>query len=302
MKLEAAKCPSCGANLSVNPNEKVMTCEFCGGSVTVKEAIRLYKGAVETVKGEAEKERLVEMAEDCYKNEFYNEAAETFALISKEYPNDYRGWWGMIKCRDILEDVLDRGFFHNYDEYDEQRTYSDLYKRAIAFAPQNIKSKIEQCLKLRNDYISLMTQYNNKQSDIRDFDRLIGMLDENSEKNAIELEQCRKNILNGKITYILFSILTLTSFILFFSSFNFAWLIISIFMYCCLCACSTSYKLFKNIKWRKSLEETMTNEQKIKISHNNNIDRLKSEIEFLKDEMTTLEKEAKALTAELRRS
>ena len=30
MKLVAAKCPSCGANLEVNPNQEALKCQYCG--------------------------------------------------------------------------------------------------------------------------------------------------------------------------------------------------------------------------------------------------------------------------------
>ncbi len=43
MKLVAAKCPSCGANLNVDSERKDMFCEYCGTKIIVEEAIQKYQ-------------------------------------------------------------------------------------------------------------------------------------------------------------------------------------------------------------------------------------------------------------------
>lgn len=139
MTLVAAKCPNCGGNLKVNPESQVTNCDFCGNTVIIEQAIKLYKGAVETVKGQAEKERLLEMADDCLKNEFLSEAKKIYKSVCEDFPNDYRGWWGVIKCSPVTESFL-------YPMEDE-------YKRALAFAPENIKGEIEESRRKRQEVI-----------------------------------------------------------------------------------------------------------------------------------------------------
>lgn len=43
MKLVAAKCPSCGANLEVNSKDEIVTCKYCDSKVIVDDAIAKYK-------------------------------------------------------------------------------------------------------------------------------------------------------------------------------------------------------------------------------------------------------------------
>ena len=39
MKLVAAKCPSCGANIKVDRSLKLTRCEYCNTEITVEEAV-----------------------------------------------------------------------------------------------------------------------------------------------------------------------------------------------------------------------------------------------------------------------
>ena len=43
MKLKAAKCPSCGANLKLNPNDEYAECEFCHTNILIEDAVAKYK-------------------------------------------------------------------------------------------------------------------------------------------------------------------------------------------------------------------------------------------------------------------
>ena len=39
MKLVAAKCPSCGANIKVDRSLKITKCEYCNSEIIVEEAV-----------------------------------------------------------------------------------------------------------------------------------------------------------------------------------------------------------------------------------------------------------------------
>ena len=43
MKLTAAKCPNCGANLEVDRNEEVTTCKYCNSDIIIEDAVAKYK-------------------------------------------------------------------------------------------------------------------------------------------------------------------------------------------------------------------------------------------------------------------
>lgn len=145
MELIAAKCPNCGSDVQVNPDERTTVCDYCGGTIIIKEAIKLHNGAVETVTGEAEKERILKMADNCLKNGFLSEANEKYTEVSRKYPDDYRGWFGIIQCNPVSD--------HNLDRMENE------FKRAIAFAPEDIKEKITSYRSRRNELIELINKY-----------------------------------------------------------------------------------------------------------------------------------------------
>ena len=43
VKLQAAKCPSCGADIQVNEKLENTICQYCGSTVLVEDAIEKYK-------------------------------------------------------------------------------------------------------------------------------------------------------------------------------------------------------------------------------------------------------------------
>ena len=50
MKLVAAKCPSCGANIKVDRSLKLTRCEYCNTEITVEEAVEKVKAIMDEVK------------------------------------------------------------------------------------------------------------------------------------------------------------------------------------------------------------------------------------------------------------
>ena len=311
MKLEAARCPSCGANLSVNPNEKVMTCEFCGGSVTVKEAIRLYKGAVETVRGEAEKERLVEMAEDCYKNGFYSEAAETFSIISKDYPNDYRGWLGMFRCMLSCEKLHIPDFRYSID---------DICKRIIAFAPEDIKTEITRYRQLedeigkskekRKELAKEIKQARHSADENRNcLDEVESHFKEEEEKYKECLSQIDKLSKSIKLRFVAFIIsliiviLSLIGIVVLRSITgdhnNISSILFAPFSLCLLIC----YGVYPSVKLqsKKELQNNLDENKKELSNIPTAISHLDSELKQTEAEIERLEKEAEALTLEIKR-
>ena len=101
--MHALKCDFCGASLVMDKSREFATCEFCGTKYlkeTIREKIQEIRGqvsvvgAVETVTGDAEKERLVKNAETYMSIKEFDKAVQTYIQITKQFPDDYRGWWG----------------------------------------------------------------------------------------------------------------------------------------------------------------------------------------------------------------
>lgn len=103
--MKALRCDFCNGNLIMDRSREFATCEFCGTKYT-KETVQdkiqeirgtvKIEGAVEAVKGEAEKERLLKNAETYTKLKEFSKALEVYTLITQQFPDDFRGWWGIF--------------------------------------------------------------------------------------------------------------------------------------------------------------------------------------------------------------
>lgn len=103
--MSALICDICGGNLSMDASGAFAICESCGMKhskervkVKVQEIQGTVKidGAVETVKGDAEKERLLKNAETFLQLDQVKKAKEIYLQLKNDYPNDYRGWLGAL--------------------------------------------------------------------------------------------------------------------------------------------------------------------------------------------------------------
>lgn len=155
MVLEAAKCPNCGGNIEVDSKKSFFNCSYCGSSISVKDAIEAYRE-------EQKKEHRLGIADDCFERGIIDEAKEIYEEICKRYPNDYRGWLGVIKCNPITSDFLNR--------------MDDTYRKALAFAPKEMKKEIEEDYQKRkktiSKYINLEDMYGQIKTQKKDSDSL----------------------------------------------------------------------------------------------------------------------------------
>lgn len=112
----AAKCPECGANISVDDTREAGICEYCGTAFVTEKVINNY---VVNVYGNNQSniESLLHRAE-IYDNIGDSEkACKMYKEIIDLYPDDYRGWLGRLK--------------HCYDDYwryhDKPYTFIETY-------------------------------------------------------------------------------------------------------------------------------------------------------------------------------
>lgn len=105
----AAVCPQCGGQLKVEPGQKFVECPYCG---TISRTVDVhyhqhqntnynFNGSNTTVQFNAgqDLETLVKNAETHMKLGNYSDAQTFYTKISKEYPHDYRGWWGLVRSK-----------------------------------------------------------------------------------------------------------------------------------------------------------------------------------------------------------
>lgn len=142
MRLEPAKCVSCGSVLDVNPNLEKATCHYCGTTYLVQDAIKHYRTSIEYfyantvyLSGGSSAQSQLEAAEAFMKLKKYNDALETFEEVCKIAPQNYLGWWGQLRA--LTED-----FSKNLKYKKELNRIRDVFEAAEVFMPRDQKETL----------------------------------------------------------------------------------------------------------------------------------------------------------------
>lgn len=101
MKLVSAMCPNCGAKLELDENMEKGFCMYCGSQILVQDAVQKYKVEISgrvSVEGILSAEDLAKNGETLVNIGNYQQAYDSCKELSEKYPDDYRGWWGMIRA------------------------------------------------------------------------------------------------------------------------------------------------------------------------------------------------------------
>ena len=92
MKLVAAKCPSCGADIDVDKDSESTKCEYCKSKIIVEDAIKKYKveisGKVE-VSNLPKLENHLKLGERYYNNKEYDDAYSQYEKACELDPENY---------------------------------------------------------------------------------------------------------------------------------------------------------------------------------------------------------------------
>lgn len=102
--MKPLRCDFCNGQLVMDGSREFAVCEFCGTEYmkeTIQDKIQEIRGqvtitgAVETVTGDAEKERILKNAITYIQIKEFDKAIQSYQQIIKQFPDDYRGWWGL---------------------------------------------------------------------------------------------------------------------------------------------------------------------------------------------------------------
>ncbi len=173
MVLETAKCPNCGANIELDPKKTFFVCGYCGANILTKDATDAYKE-------EQKKEYRLKIADECLEKGILEDAEKIYKEISKEFPNDYRGWWGIIRSNPAEANRLD--------------PMDTIYKKAIAFAPKNVCEEIENNYQTRLDAINKHRFLRSAPSQIKSLQKKSNEINENINAYKKEIESKEEEI------------------------------------------------------------------------------------------------------------
>lgn len=132
MKLVTAMCPNCGAKLELDENMEKGFCMYCGSHIIVDDAVQKYKielsGKV-SVEGILTADDLAKNGETLLGLENFAQAAETYEEMTKKYPGDWRGWWGMVRAVTMNMELMPGDEDHFDDLWSMAEEYFDYVKK-----------------------------------------------------------------------------------------------------------------------------------------------------------------------------
>ena len=110
MKLVAAKCPSCGASLDVNPEQEATKCKYCHQAILVDDAVAKYKleisGSVE-VENLPKQDNILKLANRNYDKKEYDEAYEGYDQLLKLDADNTIALLRYGICKTLLNNYID---------------------------------------------------------------------------------------------------------------------------------------------------------------------------------------------------
>lgn len=122
MKLVAARCPNCNANLDVNPENEAMKCQYCGGAILVDDAITKYKieisGEVE-VKNLPKLDNYLKLADRNYNLKEYDDAYKNYDKIIELDPNNKIALLRYGICKTLLNNYIDFSLDYLHNSFTE---------------------------------------------------------------------------------------------------------------------------------------------------------------------------------------
>lgn len=160
MKLVAARCPNCNANLDVNPNNETMKCQYCGGAILVDDAIAKYKleisGEIE-VKNLPKVDNYLKIADRHYNLKDYSEAYKNYEKIIELEPNNKIALLRYGICKTLLNNYIDFPLDYLKNSFDEVVKLSTEDKTYT----QNIELYVKETVSAIDDYLYALRKYYN---------------------------------------------------------------------------------------------------------------------------------------------
>lgn len=127
MPLVSKRCPECGGELTVDEKKKEAVCQYCGTSFMISNP------EVYVHNGQSMEEKLNSAETFLTIHQDFEKAYAIFKQIANEYPNDYRGWWGMA-CAAT----------HEFQDVDHHGESESNVRHAQNVAPEAVRIEINE--------------------------------------------------------------------------------------------------------------------------------------------------------------
>lgn len=127
MPLVSKRCPECGGELTVDEKKKEAVCQYCGTSFMISNP------EVHVHNGQSMEEKLNNAETFLTVHQDFEKAYTIFEQIANEFPNDYRGWWGMA-----------RAATHEFQDVDHHGKSESNVRHAQNVAPEAVRIEINE--------------------------------------------------------------------------------------------------------------------------------------------------------------
>ncbi|MBP5608882.1 MAG: hypothetical protein J6X66_11550 [Lachnospiraceae bacterium] len=188
MPLVKAQCTSCGAALEVDESKDAAVCPFCNMPYVIEKAINQYKinntfhiekAVFESEDSEA---KLLKRGIAQLEMREYEDACVTFKRMTKLYPEEYRGWLGLV----LADSELNTGC-------EESAQIARYRENTLYQCPEGEKSKLGNMYISSQQKIEYLTEQireneeliNSKNADIKEYEDKLAYYYKCDEQNAM---------------------------------------------------------------------------------------------------------------------
>lgn len=164
MPLVSKRCPECGGELMVDEKKKEAVCQYCGTSFMISNP------EVHVHNGQSMEEKLNSAETFLTVHQDFEKAYAIFKQIANEYPNDYRGWWGMARAATYeFQDVDHHGESESNVRHAQNvapeavrieinETWQEYQRRCKEMAERVLERQLEEEQKFQKEFDSLLSE------------------------------------------------------------------------------------------------------------------------------------------------
>lgn len=164
MPLVSKRCPECGGELMVDEKKKEAVCQYCGTSFMISNP------EVHVHNGQSMEEKLNSAETFLTVHQDFEKAYAIFKQIANEFPNDYRGWWGMARAATHeFQDVDHLGESESNVRHAQNvapeavrieinETWQEYQRRCKEMAERVLERQLEEEQKFQKEYDSLLSE------------------------------------------------------------------------------------------------------------------------------------------------